>query len=213
MSTHVASSYSNESSHGSGVQNLFTESQSWYSGNHPEKSNPLKAIVNIADNTVIQWVLKTTTGYVADILDPAWTAVKNAGSIFSLEAWKKHGAKTIPKAVWGTATNAWKAVTNSLTGLTRGADKVYTNVITDNITDVSSGTVDRVPWFGGKFVGNAIKGVNAFPAAFVRTLGNFLPKKIIDEMVDWMAWWGIHQSGKRRVDTESEWHGHGGAHH
>ncbi len=199
----------------SGIENLFTKSQTCYSTKHPEKSDPLKAMVNVTDNTIIQGIFKTTTQYVADILDPAWTAVKNAGSILSLTAWKAHGIKTIPKALWWTLANTGKATTNSITGLTRGLDKAYTNIVTDNITDISSGTIDRVPWLGGKFFGNITKGLNALPASFIRTLGNFLPKKIIDETMDSLSSWWIHKSGKRRLNTEggSRNESHEGGHH
>lgn len=206
---------SHSPSHGSSsVQNLWTTAQAWFSTKHPEQSNPLKATTKVAHNTV-DGVVGTATQYVADILDPAWNAVKNAGKILAPSSWRQYGIKTIPRGVWGVLTHTGKAAMNVLTGVPRAIDKAYTNIITDNLTDVSSGTVDRAPYLGGKFIGNAVKGINALPASFIRTIGTFLPTKLFDEQIDWMKSWSLSQSKPNRLNMEATgWdHGHGGGHH
>jgi hypothetical protein len=198
-------------SHGSASwSSIFDTPKSWFATKSPGHLNPLSSIDATADN-LVKGVVKNTTWWAADILNPLWVSLKNAGSLVSPSAYRSHGWKNIPKAITGVMSHALDSVNNLVAGSTvRWLDHVYTNGITNSVIDITSGTTDRIPGVG-KMTGNAIKAVNVIPAAPIRFLARIW-EKTIDPLVDWMKKSATIQ-GKGRHITTSIAHTSNGSHH
>lgn len=203
MSAHEASHW-----HSNGWS-LFSSAQKWLATKWPSKLNILSAIDATAHN-LVNGVVKNTTGWVADILNPLWAATRNAGSLLSPAAYREHGLKNIPKSIVWVGSHVLDGVNNLVAGSTvRWLDHAYTNGITNSIVDITSGTTDRVPGVG-KLIGNSIKAVNVLPAAPIRLLSRVW-EKTVDRFVDWTKAFATEKGEQRHLITagagsHSGWH-------
>ncbi len=192
-------------SHGSGNgSSTFSAAKGWFATKSPRHLNPFSSIDATADN-LVTGIVKNTTWWAADILNPLWASLKNAGSLVSPSKYREHGWKNIPKSITGVMSHAIDSVNNLIAGSTvRWLDHAYTNGITNSVVDITSGTTDRVPGIG-KFTGNIVKWVNVIPAAPIRLLARIW-ENTIDPLVDWMKtgatihWKGRHlTTGSKQV--------------
>jgi hypothetical protein len=188
------------SSHGSAKwSSLFDTAKNWFATKSPRHLNPLSSIDATADN-LVTGIVKNTTWWAVDILNPLWVSLKNAGSLVSLSAYRSHGWKNIPKSITGVMSHAIDSVNNIVAGGTvRGLDHAYTNSITNSVVDITSGTTDRVPGVG-KLTGNVIKWINVIPAAPIRFLARIW-EKTLDPLVDWMKKYSNVQGKWRHLTT------------
>ncbi len=99
------------SSHSSG-NSLFSAAKNWFSTKSPSYLNPLSA-TNAIGHNIVTGVVKNTTGYIADVLNPLWTGIKNAGSLIRPSKYKEHGFfKNIGKSATGIVAHTLDAVNN-----------------------------------------------------------------------------------------------------
>lgn len=204
MSAHGASH-----GHNSGWS-LFSSARNWLATKSPSTLNPLSAI-DATGHNLVDGVVKNTTGWIADILNPLCAAAKNAGSLLSPAAYREHGLKNIPKSIAGIGSHMLDSVNNLVAGSTvRWLDHAYTHGITNSVVDITSGTTDRVPLVG-KLAGNGIKAVNVLPAAPIRLLSRVW-EKTIDRFVDWTKSFATEKGEQRHLVTAGARH-HGGGHH
>ncbi|MBP9811893.1 hypothetical protein KBC86_00815 [Candidatus Gracilibacteria bacterium] len=184
--------------------------KSWFATKAPSTLNPLSATDAVAYN-VVDGVVVNATNATADILDAGATAAMNLGSLVSPDAYRKHGAMNIVKSVSGAVSHAITTAANGLGTLTRGADAVWTKAVTNNLVDLSSGTVDRLGPVG-RFIGNIPKAINALPAGILR--GVAWVQGVIDSGLKKWNSVATEQAGDIRLTTaHAAASGHGGGHH
>ncbi len=205
---------SHGSSHGGGSGgSIFSTAKNWFASKSPSKLNPLSSI-DATGHNLVNGVVKNTTWWAADILNPLWTAAKNAGSLLSPAAYREHGFKNIPKSIAGIGAHILDSANNLVAGSTvRWIDHAYTNAVTNSVVDITSGTTDRVPLVG-KLAGNAVKAVNVIPAAPIRFFARVW-EKTVDRLVDWTKSFATEKGQNRHLTTASAGavaHG-GGGHH
>ncbi len=190
------------SSHGSSNGwSIFSTAKNWFATKSPSTLNPLSSIDAVGYN-LVNGVVKNTTGWVADILNPLWSATKNAGSLISPGSFREHWIKNIPKSIAGFGAHILDSVNNLVAGSTfRGLDHAYTNSVTNSIVDTTSGTTDRIP-LAGKLVGNGIKAVNVIPAAPIRFFARVW-EKTVDRFVDWTKSFATEKGERRHLTTDS----------
>lgn len=202
------SSHGNSHSNSGGL--IFSTAKNWFATKSPSKLNLLSSI-NATGHNLVTGVVKNTTGWVADILNPLWTTTKNAGSLLSPGAYREYGFKNIQKSIAGIGAHILDSVNNLVAGSTfRGGDHAYTNIITNSVVDITSGTTDRVPLIG-KLAGNGVKAVNVLPAAPIRFFARIW-EKTIDRFVDWTKSFATEKGENRHLTTASSGHGSGGHH-
>jgi hypothetical protein len=205
---------SHGSSHGgSSGGSIFSTAKNWFATKSPSQLNPLSSIDAVGHN-LVGGVVKSTTGWVADILNPLWAAAKNAGSLLSPGAYREHGIKNIPKSIAWIGAHILDSANNLVAGSTvRGLDHAYTNGVTNSVVDITSGTTDRVPLVG-KLAGNGVKAVNVIPAAPIRFFARVW-EKTVDRLVDWTKGFATEKGEARHLKTVTAsawWHGWGGHH-
>jgi hypothetical protein len=127
-------------------------------------------------------LVKNTTAAIADVLNPLWTALKNAGSLVSPGAYREHGLTNVPKSISGALSHVATSASNLIWSFTRWTDHAWTHGVTNNLVDIASGTTDRVPVIG-KPVGNIVKAANVIIAAPLRWLA-WLQKNTLDWVTD-----------------------------
>jgi hypothetical protein len=212
MSSHSPS----HSSHGIGssIKSFFTSSESYFASASPDtKRNPLTAVDAIAREVAVEWLTKSTTGYVANILNAAGAALKNLGWVALPENYRKHGIKTPFKWAWWAIANTGKAFANVFTGIPHAAHNVVQHGVNNTVIEATNGTTNRIPVIGN-LLGNIPKlGAGIFNAPF--TLASWVTKKIPDRFTDWISKPGLYQAPERHlVGSHAGWdHGHGGGHH
>ncbi len=199
--------------HGSG-DSVFTKAKSWFATKSPTKLNPLSATDAVAHN-LVKWIVENTTGWVADILNPLWTAIQNAGSLVQPSKIRESGFfRNIGKSIAGITAHTMDAVNNLVSGSTfRGLDHLYTHGITNSLVDITSGTTDRIP-VAGTVTWNWLKWVNVVPAAPIRFFARAW-EKTVDRAVDWMKSFASVNGKARHLTTAhaTAGAGHGGGHH
>jgi hypothetical protein len=203
-------------SHGltSSIKWFFTASQSYLASASPDtKRNPLSATDAIG-HEVVDATVKTTTGYVANILNPIGTALKNLGWIVLPENYRNNGIKTPFQWVWWVIANTGKAFANAITGISHAANHAVQHWVNNTIVEASNGTMNRIPIIG-KFLGNIPKlGAGIVNAPFALT--SWLAKKIPDRFMDWIAKPSLYKTSDRHLVWASHGasdHWHGGWHH
>lgn len=206
MSAHASA----PESHGVHGDSFFTTPKSWF-GKPPSRLNPLSSTDSLGHN-LVRGVVENTTGWAADILNPLWTATKNAGSLLSPSAYRTHGIKNIPKSLGWTLSHVFDAVNNLVWGSTfRWLDHAYRHGITNSVVDITSGTTDRVPVIG-KVIGNIVKLANALPAGIIRLFGKAYENSF-DTLADWLKSTATVPGKGRHLTTHAiEW-GQSGGHH
>ena len=189
---------------------FFSSAKNWFATKLPSKLNPLSAI-DATGHNFVDGVVKNTTGWIADILNPLWAATRNAGSLLSPAAYREQGLKNIPKSIAGIGSHMLDGVNNLVAGSTvRWLDHAYTHGITNSVVDIASGTTDRVALVG-KLAGNGIKAVNIIPAAPIRLLARFW-EKTMDRFVDWTKSFATQKGEQRHLITAGAGN-HSGWHH
>lgn len=150
------SSHTSSHDHGSRGDSIFATAKNWFASKSPSHKNSLSSI-DATGNNLVKGLVKSTTGWFADILNPLGTAAMNGVSLFSPSKYREHGWKNIPKSISGIVSHVVDSANNLIAGSTfRGLDHMYTHGVTDSLVDITSGTTDRIPGVG-KFAGNVVK--------------------------------------------------------
>jgi hypothetical protein len=194
------SSHSSPSHGHSGGNSFFDTAKSWLASAPVTHRNSLSAVDAIG-HELTEATVKTTTGYVANILNPLETAAQHALALVSPSAYHAHGWKTIPQGVWWAIANTGKSAANIITGIPHALHHTVQHGLNNTVVEASNGTLDRIPFFG-KFLGNIPKLASwAFNAPF--TFGSWLMKKIPDRLMDGLAKGWLYQSKERHL---TGWH-------
>ncbi len=200
------------SSHGHTHSSFFSSPKSWLATAHTGERNILSA-TDVIGHELVDATVKTTTWYIANILNPLSTAMRNLWAIVSPSAYHNHGLKTPFKGTWWAISNTAKACANIFTGIPHGVNNAVKHGVNNAVVEASNGTLDRIP-FVGKFLWNIPKfaawAVNA-PFHFA----SWITKKIPDRFMDWLAKPGIYQAPGRHLIWANSWsaHEHGWWHH
>jgi len=147
----------------------------------PEKLNPLSMLRQIWSNTV-EATLWTFADYAWDVTKSAVDGVRNLWWLASIDAYKSHGLLNIPKSIVWAVSREVTAVKDATLWIIDGVEKFYKHGIQDNISDLSSATVDHVPvvW---PLVWNMVKTIASIPA-LAWSIPRFLKKNISDKPLD-----------------------------
>jgi len=155
----------------------------WSASKSPDKLNPLSMFRQLWSNSV-EWTVGALSDYVGDILHPAWDGTKSAFNIFNPNAYKDNGViKNIPKSLLWAVTRYGTALKNIPAWAVGGVWKTYQNLVQDNLSDISSATVDNIPvvW---PLVWNIVKTMASIPALAWK-IPSFLTKNLADRPFDW----------------------------
>lgn len=147
----------------------------------PDKLNPLSVLRQIWSNSV-EATLWTFADYAWDAGRAAVDGVRNLWGLVSLDAYKSHGLLNIPKSIVWAITREMTAVKDATLWIIDGVEKAYKHGVQDNISDLSSATIDHVPvvW---PLVWNMAKTMAAIPA-LAWSIPRFLKRNIGDRPLD-----------------------------
>lgn len=195
MSSHAPSSHSHSSN------GFFSIAKSWLASVPITHRNAFSSTDAIA-RELTEATVKTTTGYIANILNPLEAVGKNALAIVSPSQYRKQGWKTAFRWAWWVISNTGKSVMNIVTWLPHAAHNIVQHGMNNTVVEASSGTLDRIP-FLGKFLGNIPKlAVGALNAPF--TFGSWLTKKLPDRFMDWLGKGWVYESKTRHLTGLSQ---------
>lgn len=148
----------------------------------PDKLNPLSMLRQIWSNSV-EATLWTFADYAWDVTKSAVDGVRNLWWLVSMDAYKANGIFKNPIISVGWAmAREMAAVKDATLWIIDWIEKIYKHGVQDNISDLSSATVDHVPvvW---PLVWNMVKTIAAIPA-LAWSIPRFLKKNIWDKPLD-----------------------------
>jgi len=155
----------------------------WSASKQPDNLNPLSMLRKLWSNSV-EWTIGVFSDYIADILSPAWDGTKSILNTINPNAYRDNGViKNIPKSLFGGVTRYGTALKNILAWGVWAVGKAYQNLGQDNLSDLSSGTVDNISviW---PLTWNIAKTIASIPALAWK-IPSFLTKNVVDKPFDW----------------------------
>ena len=134
-------------------------------------------------NNLSEWFLRSTSAYAMDIINPTWDGTKSAFNVFNPNAYKDNGLlMNVPKSLFWAVTRYATALKNIPLWVFPAIGKWYQNIIQDSAMDLSSATVDKIPYIWAP-AGNTLKWVATIPA-FIGKVPNFAVNQL-DRPFNW----------------------------